>query len=65
MKAALRKLALPIAFLVVALPLGIGVVMAMGDRDDSGDESAFTPVSRDRGRARRRGRSHAGSASRR
>ncbi len=45
MKAALRKLALPIAFLVVALPLGIGVVMAMGDRDDSGDESAFTPVS--------------------
>ena len=46
MKAALRKLALPIAFLVIGLPAGIGVVMAMGDHDDSGDdESAFTPVS--------------------
>jgi hypothetical protein len=45
MKAALRKLALPIAFLVVGLPLGIGVVMAMGDHEQSKDESAFTPVS--------------------
>ncbi len=47
MKAALRTLALPLAFLVIALPAGIGVVMAMGDRDDPSDEeSAFTPISR-------------------
>lgn len=47
MKAAIRTLAIPLAFLVIALPAGIGVVMAMGDRDDpSSEESAFTPISR-------------------
>ncbi|MGH2897647.1 MAG: hypothetical protein ACRDMZ_03160, partial [Solirubrobacteraceae bacterium] len=46
MKDVLRKLAIPLLFLVIALPAGIGVVMAMGDRDTSDDESAFTPISR-------------------
>jgi hypothetical protein len=47
--AILRKLAIPLAFLVIALPAGVGVVMAMGDRDDDDptkDESAFTPITR-------------------
>lgn len=51
MRSAIRKLALPVAFLVVALPAGIGVVMAMGDHDSTTDESAFAPIVRD-GRAR-------------
>lgn len=52
MKAVIRKLALPVAFLVIALPAGIGVVMAMGDPDKEQDEtSAFTPILRE-GRAR-------------
>jgi hypothetical protein len=45
-KAAIRKAALPLAFLVIGLPAGIGVVMAMGDHDKtpkSGD-SAFRSV---------------------
>lgn len=47
MRAAFRTLALPLAFLVIALPAGVGVVMAMGDRaDPSDEESAFTPISR-------------------
>lgn len=47
MNAALRTLVIPLAFLAIALPAGIGVVMAMGDRDDPTDEeSAFTPISR-------------------
>lgn len=46
MRSTLRKLALPVAFLVVALPLGIGGVMAMGDKKDpSADEAAFAPIS--------------------
>jgi hypothetical protein len=45
-RAALRKLAIPLVFLVIALPAGVGVVMAMGDRDTSDDESAFAPISR-------------------
>lgn len=46
MRSALRKLAIPIAFLVVALPVGIGGVMAMGEKKDpSADEAAFAPIS--------------------
>ena len=46
MPSTLGKLAIPVAFLVVALPLGIGGVMAMGDKKDpSADEAAFTPIS--------------------
>jgi hypothetical protein len=45
MKAALRKLAIPLAFLVVALPVGVGVVMAMDKEDKPSDESAFAPIS--------------------
>ena len=45
MKAAIRKLALPLVFLAIALPAGVGVVMAMGERDDSDDDSAFVPIS--------------------
>ncbi len=37
-----RKLALPAAFLVVGLPAGIGVVMAMGGDDPPDPQSAFT-----------------------
>lgn len=47
MKAAIRSLAIPLAFLVIALPAGVGVMMAMGERKDpSEDESAFAPISR-------------------
>lgn len=46
MGSALRRLAIPIAFLVVALPVGIGVVMAMGEtKDPAADEAAFAPIS--------------------
>lgn len=46
MKAAFRQLALPLAFLAVALPVGIGAVMAMGShKDPAADESAFAPIS--------------------
>ena len=46
MRSTLRKLAIPVAFLVVALPVGIGGVMAMGDKKDpSADEAAFAPIS--------------------
>jgi len=45
MSAAIRKLAIPIVFLAIALPAGVGVVMAMGHRDTSDDESAFAPIS--------------------
>jgi len=38
----LRKLALPAAFLVVGLPAGVGVVMAMGGDDPPDQQSAFT-----------------------
>ena len=44
MKAALRKLAIPLAFLVVALPVGVGVVMAMDNEDKPSDTSAFAPI---------------------
>jgi hypothetical protein len=47
MGAVLRKLAIPLVFLVIALPAGVGVVMAMGDHDNDDptkDESAFTPI---------------------
>jgi hypothetical protein len=37
-----RKLALPAAFLVVGLPAGVGVVMAMGGDDPPDPQSAFT-----------------------
>jgi hypothetical protein len=47
MSAALKKLVIPIVFLAIALPAGVGVVMAMGDHDKSDDESAFSPISRD------------------
>lgn len=44
MRLALRKLLVPIAFLVVALPVGIGAVMAMGDHEPASEESAFTAI---------------------
>ncbi|MFP5363577.1 MAG: DM13 domain-containing protein [Thermoleophilia bacterium] len=47
MRAAIGKLALPIVFLLVALPVGVGAVMAMGEPNDPAeDETAFTPISR-------------------
>jgi hypothetical protein len=42
MNATLRKLLLPVVFLAVALPAGIGVVMAMGDHEQTPEGSAFT-----------------------
>lgn len=54
MSQALRSLALPAAFLAVALPAGVGVVMAMGDDDTAGEESAFTPIARGDGPPRER-----------
>jgi hypothetical protein len=43
----LRKLLIPLVFLVIALPAGVGVVMAMGDHETTADdESAFAPISR-------------------
>lgn len=48
MVTALRRLAIPIAFLLIALPVGIGAVMAMGERKDpAADEAAFAPISSD------------------
>jgi hypothetical protein len=44
-RATLRKLALPIAFLAVGLPVGIGAVMAMGHDPPPPEQSPFTPVS--------------------
>jgi hypothetical protein len=44
MKPALRRALLPIAVLAVGLPVGIGVVMAMGEPKKASDESAFTTV---------------------
>lgn len=44
MSTTIRKFALPIAFLAIALPVGVGVVMAMGDREQAPTDSAFTPV---------------------
>ncbi len=42
----LRRLALPVAFLVIGLPLGIGTVMAMGGKDDdpTKEPSPFTSI---------------------
>ncbi|MGH2839824.1 MAG: DM13 domain-containing protein [Solirubrobacteraceae bacterium] len=49
--ATIRKLALPVAFLVVALPLGIGTVMAMGGHEDTTSEpSPFRSIAGDSGR---------------
>jgi hypothetical protein len=48
-KDVLRKLAIPFVFLLIALPAGVGVVMAMGDPEDTTteeQESAFTPITR-------------------
>ena len=42
MSSTLRKLAVPAAFLVVGLPAGVGVVMAMGGDDSADQQSAFT-----------------------
>lgn len=46
MSPTLRKLAIPIAFLVVGLPAGIGVVMAMGDDEAADQQSVFTVAQR-------------------
>lgn len=47
MRAAIAKLLLPLAFLAVALPAGVGAVMMMGDPDDGGaGDSAFVPITR-------------------
>ncbi len=46
MRAALAKLILPLAFLAVALPAGVGAVMMMGDPDDGEGDSAFVPIAR-------------------
>ncbi|HWI08016.1 MAG TPA: DM13 domain-containing protein [Solirubrobacteraceae bacterium] len=45
MRAAIAKLALPLVFLAVALPAGVGAVMMMGDPEGE-DDSAFVPISR-------------------
>ena len=46
MKAAIRRAALPVVFLAIALPAGIGVVMAMGDHDEKPEAaSPFKSVS--------------------
>ncbi len=48
MNASARKLALPIAFLAVGLPVGIGAVIAMGDEEaaeKASDKAAFKSVS--------------------
>jgi len=44
MNATLRRVLLPVAVLAVGLPVGIGVVMAMGTPKKAADESAFTTV---------------------
>jgi len=44
MNPTLRSLLMPVAVLAVGLPVGIGVVMAMGDPKKAADESAFTTV---------------------
>ncbi|MDQ3870436.1 MAG: hypothetical protein M3301_02325, partial [Chloroflexota bacterium] len=44
--ATLRRVALPVAILVVGLPVGIGAVMAMGDDDRPHEASdSFRPIS--------------------
>jgi hypothetical protein len=48
MSPAVRRFALPIALLVIGLPVGIGVVMAMGDPESAekaADKAAFRSVS--------------------
>lgn len=48
MKSTLRKLALPILFLAIGLPVGIGAVMAMGDEEaaeKASDKAAFKSIS--------------------
>lgn len=48
MKSTARKLALPIAFLAIGLPVGIGAVMAMGDpeaAEKASDKAAFKSIS--------------------
>lgn len=45
MRTALRKLLVPVVFLAIGLPVGIGAVMAMGDHDPAAEESAFTAIS--------------------
>lgn len=46
MKTAIRRAALPVAFLAIGLPAGIGVVMAMGDHDQTPEAaSPFKAVS--------------------
>lgn len=45
MRATIRKLAFPVVFLVIALPVGIRAVMAMGDHEKAADESAFRSIS--------------------
>ena len=47
MRAAIAKLLIPLVFLAVALPAGVGAVMMMGDPDDGeADDSAFVPITR-------------------
>jgi hypothetical protein len=43
-RAGLRKALVPLVFLAVGLPAGIGVVMAMGDHPKPPGESAFAPI---------------------
>ena len=48
MKPTLSKLALPVAFLAIGLPVGIGAVMAMGDEEaaeKASDKAAFKSIS--------------------
>lgn len=46
MRATIAKLIIPLAFLAVALPAGVGAVTMMGDPDDGAGDSAFVPISR-------------------
>lgn len=50
MRTVLRKLAIPLAFLVVALPAGIGTVMAMSDDETAERDSGFRPIAQDSAR---------------
>lgn len=48
MRDVIRKLALPVVFLAIAMPAGIGLVMAMGEpkKVEEDDKSAFVPIVR-------------------
>ena len=48
-KRTFRRVAIPVAILVIGLPVGIGTVMAMGDHSEPEEVSPFTSVSQSSG----------------